>query len=70
MKNIKLLAVFLIGLLVSLSGCSEIYHYELKVIAENCGGYDEIFRTWVDASTVRAECKNGDITSAKMMKAN
>lgn len=68
--NNKLLAIFLSVLLVSLSGCSEVYHYELKVIAENCGGYDKIHRIWVDLTTVRAECKNGDITSSKKKKAN
>lgn len=69
-KKPQLLAILLSALLVSLSGCSEIYHYELKVIAENCGGYDKIHRTWVDATTVRAECTNGDITSSKKKKAN
>ena len=69
-KNSKLLIVLLCGLLVSLSGCSEVYHYELKAVAENCGGYDKIHRVWVDATTVRAECENGDITSSKKKKAH
>ncbi len=57
------LGAILIALLCT--GCGKIYDYELQRIAEICGGYEQIKKTWIDVSTVRAYCKDGNQVSAK-----
>lgn len=49
-----------------LSGCvGTIYSYELEDISKKCGGVDKIHRMWVDLTTVRARCINGQMVDSK-----
>ena len=52
-------------LCAALTSCGKIYHYELDEIADDCGGYDQIKSMWLDATTVRAYCKDGSLANTK-----
>jgi hypothetical protein len=53
MKYLIMLSVLI------LTGCGEIYTYELDAIIKKCGGADKIHVIWVDGSYVKAYCING-----------
>ena len=61
----RMLTVILVTLIIS--GCGKIYDYELKRLAEICGGYDNIQSVWLDATTARAYCKDGSLINSKQL---
>ena len=42
-----------------LTGCGQIYTDEIVKISTQCGGVDKINRMWVDLTTTKAYCNNG-----------
>jgi hypothetical protein len=52
-----LIAVLITTLL--LTSCGKIEKYELKRIADRCGGYENIHQVWLDAHVVKAYCVDG-----------
>jgi hypothetical protein len=51
-------------MLFVLSGCQDMYGYELASIAKSCGGYENIHRVWFDAWSVKANCLDGTFVTA------
>jgi hypothetical protein len=56
--KIKVFSVALICLLCA--ACGDIYTHELTKIIEECGGAEKVHRMWVDVTTTKAYCLNGD----------
>lgn len=60
----KIIVASFLALLLS-GCCGTIYSYELEDISKKCGGVDKIHSMWVDLTTVRARCINGQMVDSK-----
>lgn len=48
-----------------LTGCGEIYTHEIKSVADQCGGIENIHSMWIDAHSIRARCLDGKRVNTK-----
>ena len=46
---------------LSITGCANIYTYELESIVDGCGGHKKVYAMWIDRNSVQAYCTNGDL---------
>ncbi len=50
---------------LAVTGCANIYTYELDQIVNKCGGNKMIHTMWIDGNSVKAYCINGDLVKTK-----
>ena len=57
--EMKMKVCILVLAIALLAGCGQIYTDEIVKISTQCGGVDKINRMWVDLTTTKAYCNNG-----------
>ncbi len=57
--EMKMKDCILVLAIALLAGCGQIYTDEIVKISTQCGGVDKINRMWVDLTTTKAYCNNG-----------